>query len=151
MEGDTHIIASGEKWVGSGVRSISSTVRNLIESSQESILMTVYILSDSSILEYIKNSLERGVFVEIFIYKKENFLSNMKRISDMEKEYNNLKIYYIMDMLHSKVLISDNEKLIVGSANFTANGLYRNHEVGVLIEDSEIAYEMGKLIRRLVE
>lgn len=149
LSDEIEIIASGEKWLGLGVRSTFSTLKNLINSSRESLLMTVYVLKDYSTIEFIENALERGVQVDIFASRDDKSLS--PRTIYLEKKYSDLHVHLTDKTLHSKVLISDNKKIILGSANLTHSGLYRNYELGVLIENSEIAYELERLIRRLHE
>jgi hypothetical protein len=44
-----------------------------------------------------------------------------------------------LPMLHGKMLVSDRERVILGSANLTEGGLYRNHEISLLLDSHEIA------------
>jgi len=46
--------------------------------------------------------------------------------------------------LHAKAYISDASKAIITSGNLTSGGLKVNYEYGVLIEESEIAFEVHK-------
>lgn len=149
MNNEIEIIASGEKWLGSGVRSTFSTLKNLIESSRESLLMTVYILKDYSVIELIENALERGVVVDIFASRDDKSLN--QKIAHIQNDYSDIHVHLTDETLHSKVLISDNKRIILGSANLTHSGLYRNYELGIYIENDEIAYELERLIRRLHE
>lgn len=148
---EAEIIATGKKWVGSGIRSFSSSIKSLIESSNDVILLTAYIISEENVVKYIINALERGVSVNIFMNDSDQ-IKNSSVLLKLGNEFHNLRIFKIKEaMLHSKVLISDGSKLIIGSANLTHSGLYRNYEIGLLIEDEDTAFEMEKLIRRLIE
>lgn len=111
--------------------------------------MTAYILSDSSIIKLIEKSLKKEITIDIFIYKDNQRLQNSYKLLKLYNIYPDLKLHWISDFLHSKVLISDKERLMIGSANLTTSGLHNNYELGVIIEDNEIAYKMEKLIRRL--
>lgn len=42
---------------------------------------------------------------------------------------------YALQGLHTKLYIFDNESIIMGSANFTFNGFYKNHEFGIFMEE----------------
>lgn len=46
MDKNVRIVATGEKWIGKGVRSTSSVIEELIDSTENSLLITIYILSD---------------------------------------------------------------------------------------------------------
>jgi len=46
-----------------------------------------------------------------------------------------------LPMLHGKMLLSDRKRVIIGSANMTDGGLYRNHEVCLLLDSSEIGQD----------
>lgn len=41
---------------------------------------------------------------------------------------------YALQVLHTNLYIFDGESVIMGSANFTFNGFYRNHKFGVFME-----------------
>lgn len=149
MVDDVEIIASGEKWLGCGVRSTFSILKEIINSSKESILLTVYILKDHSVIGLIENALDRGILVDIFASRDDKTLDTY--ISFLQKGYDNLHIHLTDEIMHSKVLISDNSRIIIGSANLTHSGLHRNYELGVVIDSLEMAYELEKLIRRIHE
>ena len=46
--------------------------------------------------------------------------------------------------LHAKCIVVDERLTFVGSANFTHNAHARNIEVGILVEDSSLATELGR-------
>lgn len=48
-----------------------------------------------------------------------------------------VKIYALQD-LHSKLYVFDEESVITGSANFTLNGFYKNHEFGIFMEKEPV-------------
>jgi len=50
-----------------------------------------------------------------------------------------------LPMLHGKMLLSDRKRVIIGSANMTDGGLYRNHEVCLLLDSSEIGQDCRML------
>lgn len=149
---DIHILASGEKWVGYGVRSFSSTIREVVDDSRNNLLMTIYTISDMKIVESIERALERGVSIEIFIYFPDQSFNNraINEIVKMEDCYNYLKIYRIRnEVLHAKLLVADGQKIIAGSANPTFSGMVKNYELGFLIEDDQTAHKILTILRRL--
>ncbi len=147
-----HIVATGEAWVGSGIRSFASMIKEVIEECRNSLSLTIYTISDEEIVRSIKNALERGVSVEIFVYYPNDSTANesTKNIFALEKDYNNLLLHRISDkLLHAKVIVADGKRFITGSANATFSGMVTNYELGLLIEDRKVAYRILDLLRRI--
>ena len=152
MTCDVHLVASGPAWIGYGVRSFSSIIHEMIDSARNELAMTVYVISDPGTVKDIKRALERGVLVEIFIYLPDTSSAGnaTKRLLQLERRYSNLTLTEIRDeILHSKVVVSDSESVLIGSANPTFRGLFRNYELGLLIRDVGIAQKILLLLRRL--
>ncbi|MBP1910330.1 phospholipase D-like domain-containing protein [Methanolobus bombayensis] len=152
MKAEIVPVATGEKWVGSGVRSFKSVIRELISTASNELVMTVYVLTSSDIVNDLQKALERGISVEIYLYaegiEKEN--DKVQTIIRLQDEYEYLHIYKIQnDMLHAKVLVADGVKVISGSANFTLSGMTKNYELGFLVSDPDIAMKILTLIKRL--
>lgn len=146
------IVATGERWVGYGIRSFASVTRDLMDSAKKELLMTVYVITDTNTVDNIRRALERGISVEIFIYSPDSFETNqaLDEIFRLQEEYAYLKIHRIEDeVLHAKVLIADNKKILAGSANLTFGGMVKNYELGFLVEDSKMAQKTIRLLRRL--
>ncbi|HPO12907.1 MAG TPA: phospholipase D-like domain-containing protein [Candidatus Hydrogenedentes bacterium] len=50
-----------------------------------------------------------------------------------------------LPMLHAKMLVSDRQRVIIGSANMTDGGIYRNHEICVMFESKQIGADCTKV------
>jgi HKD family nuclease len=74
-------------------------------------------------VEWLTGVTEPEVFEELF------------RLSEKKKW--DIKIW-LVDSLHSKVILIGNKVAIVGSANITGGGFESNHELGVLISGSKV-------------
>jgi cardiolipin synthase len=147
-------VATGEKWVGYGIRSFRSVINDLISNSTNELSLTAYVLTDMSIVNKLRKALERGVQVEIYLYEDEFATKNeaVNYIFNLQKEFSYLKIYRVEDkILHAKVLVADGKKVLSGSANFTFSGMTNNYELGFLVEDPSIALQILKLIKKLGE
>lgn len=145
-------VATGEKWIEYGVRSFQSIIHELISKASNELVMTVYVLTSMDIVDDLRNALERGVRVEIYLYSGEMQNENdaVRSILQFEDEYNYLRLYRIKDdMLHAKVLVVDGSKVLSGSANFTFSGMTKNYELGFLVNDFTIAMQILTLIKRL--
>lgn len=151
MDTSIKVVASGKKWIGSGIISTSTVIEDLITQSKTSILITSYVLSDYQIINLIKNSLEKGVTIELFIYESSLSDKIYKEIMMLDKEFIGLSIYLSPEeeFLHAKVLISDKKEVLIGSANLSNKGLTTNYELGVLIKNPDIAYDIEKVIKKI--
>lgn len=151
MENSIKVVASGKKWIGSGIVSTSTIIKELINKSKTNLLITSYVLSNFETITLIESALERGITIDLFIYK---FMLNdniYKKIISLNEKFNGLNLYMSKEyeFLHSKVLISDKTEILIGSANLTKNGLTTNYELGVLIKNPQIAYEIEKVIKKI--
>jgi len=146
------IVSTGEKWVGYGFRSFSSVIEEMMSVAEKEIVMTAYVISDMKVVDSVKNALERGISVEIFIYLPDSSqrTSAVNEIFKLSKEYRYLRIHTISDeVLHAKVLIVDGDRVLAGSANPTFGGMVKNYELGFLVKDGRIAQKVLTLLRRL--
>jgi cardiolipin synthase len=148
---DIQLVASGEKWTGYGIRSFSSAVENLLDSSIDELVMTVWIITDSMITENLIRALDRGVSVNVFINDSPDQKTEMReKVIRLGEEYGHLGVHLIKDeRLHAKVLVADTRWVLVGSANVTFTGMVKNYEMGVMFEDGDIAGEIVRLLWRL--
>ena len=145
-------VATGEKWIGYGVRSFQSIIHELISKASNELVMTVYVITSMDIVDDLRNALERGVGVEIYLYSEEKQEENdaVLSILKLKDEFDYLKLYRIKEeMLHAKVLVADGDKVLSGSANLTFSGMFKNYELGFLVNDSTIAMQILTLIKRL--
>jgi len=148
------IVASGEEWVGYGIRSFSSVIEEVISNARKKLVMTIYVLTDMNIVKGLQKALERGISVEIFIYFPSHYPENeaVDEFIKMESRYDYLKIHRIKnEVLHAKVLVADGETALVGSANPTFGGMVRNYELGFLVEDQKISHKILTILWRLKE
>lgn len=147
-------VASGEMWIGYGVRSFHSTIHELISESKEHLVMTVYILSNKDIVNDLEDALQRGIGVDIYIYEHNLNIKGeaIRRMRELEDKYSYLNIRMVEnEMLHAKVLVADGSRVIAGSANLTQSGMIVNYELGFLVNNPTIATNILNLIRRLDE
>ena len=151
MDNSIKVVASGKKWIGSGTILTSTVVEELINQSKTSLLITSYVLSDYNLINLIKNALEGGITIELFIYKKILNENIFKKILSMNNKYIGLNLYLSREeeFIHSKVIIRDKTEVLIGSANLTNSGLTTNYELGVLIKNPQVAYEIEKVIKKI--
>ena len=146
------IVSTGENWIGYGVRSFSSTIKELIASAEKEIIMTVYVISDLKIVNSLRKSLDRGIHVEMYVYQPQlaNSSQAIRQVVKFEKDYGHFVIHIVKgEVLHAKVLVVDSREVLIGSANPTVSGMERNYELGLLVKDGRIAQKVQTLLRRL--
>lgn len=128
------------------------TVMHLIESAKEEVFIVGYNFSfyDSSIqklLRCIEEAVERNCRVNIIV---NDVKSNFKEIlSHWKKESFQLNVFHWLGSensdftsLHAKLIIIDQEKLLLTSANFSYHGFHKNIETGVIIENHQISRDI---------
>lgn len=148
---DYNIIVSGSKWVQGNVLSTERAIKNLIDNTYDTLLLTIYIITNEELLDRIIDALNRDVNVEIFMYEGEELNSSvLNKIKDLTDIYPNLVLHISTEeFIHAKVLVADTSNVIIGSANLTKSGLRSNYELGILLKDENIACDVERIIKRL--
>lgn len=136
----------------------------LIEDAQYSIDFMVYFASESSYSDYFYTALvraaERGVKVRIIQDGKMGKLSGKVSdgIANIIYNHNNIELYYfnkinIFDpagmatIMHDKVIIVDDDKMIVGGANMGTSAYLYNYDMEVLVTNSSADGSVGQAQR----
>ncbi|MBB6451613.1 phosphatidylserine/phosphatidylglycerophosphate/cardiolipin synthase-like enzyme [Salirhabdus euzebyi] len=128
------------------------TVKYLIDSAESEVFIVGYNFSFKNddikkLLRSIEQAVERNCRVNIIVNKVE---SNFKEIMDhWEKEQYQLNVYHWIGSkeedftsLHAKIIIIDQQKLLLTSANFSYHGFQKNIETGVVIENHQISRDI---------
>ena len=152
MSCDAKVIATGDLWVGYGIRSFQSELIETMMNARESILMTAYNITEISIIHTMEEVLKKRISISLYLYASET--SNYHQFNDvlnyMERKYGNFRINKVKNtVLHAKVLVSDNTDVIIGSANPTQKGMYSNYEIGLHLKSEEIARNIIMLLEKL--
>jgi phosphatidylserine/phosphatidylglycerophosphate/cardiolipin synthase-like enzyme len=137
------------------------TVKYLIESAEQEVFIVGYSFSfrEESVKELLKSverAVERNCRVNIIVNDVEN---NFKEIMKYwEKENYQLNVYHWIGSdlndytsLHAKLIIVDQRKLLLTSANFSYHGFHKNIETGVIIENHEISRDIWKQYHSLMK
>lgn len=145
---DVQVVVSGLSWMGSGLRSIESALHNHFTSAQDEILIASYAISNmaSGFFKDLKAAIERGIRVRMIINRFEAQPTIVKqKLLTLSKQYPHLLFIYSfspksdLEDLHAKLIITDRQRALIGSANLSLRGLFQNHEMGVSIEGIEAA------------
>ena len=136
-----------------GERQIKAALHRAIRDSKESIQAELFFLTDWSIIGALKEACERGVKVELLLNPSEieGRKFNEKACDDLRAAGATVK-WFVPDAetgskLHAKLGIFDGEEVILGSANWTGNGLTWNREANVNIVDENVAGYYQKMFK----
>ncbi|MEL3961301.1 phospholipase D family protein [Lysinibacillus endophyticus] len=67
-------------------------------------------------------------------FNREEFIQGANSIKGLDRLLEVGVELYALQHLHSKLYIFDKKNLIMGSANFTLSGLFKNHELGIIVK-----------------
>jgi len=138
------------------VGSIQTAVDDLLESAQYEVIAVTYsiTLGAEGFLDGVQSCLDRGVRVDFVINRMSNQNAGaIARIRGMAKGFSRFSVFDFVDPngadLHSKLIVVDRTRAVVGSANLSFNGMVRNHELALLIDDPAEAELIGETVDRL--
>ena len=124
---------------------------NEINHAQRSITLHMYLItinqSRSQAQPYqLVNALieakNRGVQVEVVLDQNADTLKNSQAYETLQSHGVRVSYDVPYDYLHAKVLIVDDETMIVGSSNWTQGGLGKNVECNLLLRSKELTQEV---------
>lgn len=150
------LLATGERIVGRGIRAFNSVVEELLRSAVREIQIAVYRIDASALplLDILQEATCRGVRVLVVLHAMDKQPKGVRvklfrlaelpgvRVVDFQAENRGF--------LHTKAIVVDRQRAIIGSANLTWGGLIHNYEIGILIEGPE-AWEIARLVDILAE
>jgi len=151
------IVATGDKLIGGGVRTIYTCIEDMIESAEHDILIATFSMSQNikELLNLLEAKLKLGVELIIIINRLQEQSEEIKNyLQYLENNYDFIKIINFSKIdpgseLHMKVIVVDRKKALIGSANFTWKGLLDNYEIAVYFE-GEKADEIYQLISKII-
>lgn len=114
-----------------------------IDGARESVSLFIYSLNDRSILQALQRAHERGV--SLFVVCDEHASAHIdKRLPK------GTKLIYAgsrTSLMHLKILIVDQETLLIGSANFTNDSLMRHRNLVAGLTHRELALRLEQLLK----
>ncbi len=122
------------------------TLISTIENTQKTLDVAIYSFTNREISKAIRDTAKKGIKVRIIYDKKSNqdpnkstigYLAKLKNIEtcllEGKRSYNN-KFYGLM---HMKMAISDENSLILGSANWSKSAFETNYETLLITQDKD--------------
>lgn len=107
-----------------------------IDSAEESIYIEVYILSSEAIINKLIESHEQGLDVKIILEKRMGG-KNQEVYAELRNAGVDIRwASYDYKLTHSKIIIIDKSRVLVGSPNLSDSAMYSNRETAVILEGS---------------
>lgn len=123
------------------IKNALNVIVPLLENAQESITIYTFAFTDRLIMDRLIKAHERGVEVKVFMdYKmlRSAFRYAGDSYIELTRRIGNVKICRKADggLLHHKVIMVDDEHLILGSLNFSNNAVTKNDENFIHIQNA---------------
>ena len=125
-------------------REIRPALLEFLQGAEKSIDVEMYVLTDAEVLDALERAEQRGVQVRMIL--DPNQQGNQKHVERLKQYGVEVKWFPINKpaLMHRKLAIVDGTKLFAGSVNWTHNGLARNEELVLIVEDPEVAKKLGE-------
>jgi cardiolipin synthase len=152
-----NVAVTGNAWMRNGVGSIRNLMETAFSNANNEILIAIYAIStNEEFLKMLKDTLVRGIRICMIVNKFETQHAIAKKeIMRISNLYENFILFdFIPDNdfedLHAKIIVIDHKYALVGSANLSTNGLFRNYELMVGISGvaaNQIAAQIDTLLK----
>lgn len=126
-------------------REIREALLELLNGAQRSIDVEMYVLTDDEVVTALERAEARGAAVRVIL--DPNQAGNQKHLERLTRGGVEVKWFPITKpaQMHRKLAIVDGAKLFAGSVNWSYNGLARNEELMLLVEDPPIAKKLDEI------
>ena len=117
-------------------KELRAEIIQAIEKAQESILIFTFTLSDSEIIQKLKDKAERGVVVTIVIDKDHRLpIASIPNLEILTRNYGEGRV-------HHKILVVDRQLTWIGSANFTTSAYDDQENLMIGIDHPQLALDL---------
>ncbi|MDI3327260.1 MAG: phospholipase D-like domain-containing protein [Alicyclobacillaceae bacterium] len=128
------------QWVYSG-EAVRDVLTGAVERAQRSIYAEIFDLNDETVLRSLARAAGRGVEVHVLLDPRQPdrwFAQDFLAASGAD-----VRLYRSRgERLHAKVLVADEETVVMGSANWTNRAFEVNHELNVAFRSRRLAAEI---------
>ena len=112
-------------------------------------VVTPYFVPDRTLFTLLVTAANAGRHVKIMVPRRSDH-----RLLDLARRWHlrTLReagaeiLFFKPDVLHAKLVIVDDEQLVIGSANLDMRSLFLNYEIGAVVRDPVAVAEVGALI-----
>ncbi len=136
-----------------------NTLLKSIDLSKNQIDLAIYSFTNHKIAKHLKNAAKRGVKIRIIFDRESNLYNKRSQLRYLAK-YKNIKTYVVLGKpfkkkdsygkMHMKLMIIDNKRVILGSANYSYSAFGKNYEILYIKDDYKIAKKCEKYFERII-
>ena len=155
-EADVKVVVTGIDWMGGGVGSIETAMRQLFQDAKQEILLTVYTITSGAdmLFEWLEIALNRGVEIKMVVNRLDDLAPGVVyKLHQFKQSYPHFYLYNFKSDdyvdLHAKLIVVDRQKAIVGSSNMSRRGLLTNYELALTVE-GHVATQIASVVDRLI-
>ena len=152
------VLTSGVAWTGREFGSIQTAVEHLLAEARNDVVLVTYLFSGyaDSTLAGIESCLRRGCNVRVVLNRfSDQPYPARRQLLTLHEKYERLRLFDFSDAaeaeLHAKLLIVDRRTAIVGSANVTWRAMVVNHELAVMLDETETAESVMRAVELLLD
>ena len=126
-------------------REIRMALLELLNRAERTIDVEMYVLTDDEVTAALERAEQRGVQVRVILDPNQS--GNQKHVERLKVHGVEVKWFPVNKpaQMHRKLAIVDGKRLFAGSVNWSYNGLARNEELMLLVEDPEIAKKLDEI------
>jgi cardiolipin synthase len=147
------IVVTGLAWMGHGIRSIDSTIEEMLTEASDEIQVATYTITKGAkgFIQLLSDCLNRGVRVTLILNRfGEQPRETQTAVAQLARQFPHFRLFEFnpedkMEDLHAKLVVVDRSIALVGSSNLSWKGLTLNHELALLIKGPAAA-KVGNLI-----
>ncbi len=137
-----------ERWPIRGKSVLKDYYQKKCAEAQKSlVIVTPYFLPHAWLLKSLKSAARRGVKIEVMIPKKTDIgiINTLHRIIAYGlKDY--IRILFIPEMNHAKVLLVDDQEGLIGSNNIDAQSFDYNLEASLIFQRKDMVGDLKKIL-----
>ncbi len=111
-----------------------SRLETLLESAQSSILMYEQYIEDNRIQKILTEKKKAWINIQLILGKYDD---KPEKESEFSREFADNTLMQSNPYVHAKVILVDDQFLLLGSMNISATSLDKNREIGILLMDKE--------------
>ncbi|HNT60403.1 MAG TPA: phospholipase D family protein [Candidatus Bilamarchaeaceae archaeon] len=116
-----------------------SEIISLISSAEHSVHIETYMMTSEEVIAALKAAKARGVDVRIILERRVEGDRNMHAFQSLSSA--GIDVRWAppsFKLVHSKMIIIDGKKVLVGSHNLSASALSQNREISVLFDGNSV-------------
>jgi cardiolipin synthase A/B len=103
---------------------------SLIDGAQRSVDLDLYVLTDATIVNALERAHARGVEIRLLLDPSQR--PSDQPAAELSAAGIAVRLYRSSgELLHAKVMVTDSDNVLFGSANWSLGGFERNHEIDV--------------------